>query len=118
MDVQLKTVLFKPPNFISVLLFLKNLKTLCVNDSIHEGPAMRLLQHFIQESAKAALSHRVTVDNRKDYQQHGKLTTYRHVANYLLGTYETYGVIAQAEAETNSFKKPARMTAICYHVLP
>lgn len=74
---------------------------------------MWALPHLIRKSAKEALSDWVTAE-KKNYRQQDKLATYRQVVNYLLETYVTDDVIADAEAEITKFKKPVENFAIQY----
>lgn len=57
MDVLMKTAVFEPSDPISVFSFLDSFKPTCDSNNIHEGTAMWLLLHFIDEPAKAALSY-------------------------------------------------------------
>lgn len=64
---------------------------------------------FYSKTPKAAFSHQVT--DRK-HETEGTLTTYHQVVNYMLETYATDNVIAEAEAGITNFKQPARSTAV------
>lgn len=105
----MKTSLFKPSRPISVLSVLDKLKTACDNNSIHKDAATWLFPHFVTEPAKAALPHRMTADKR-NHQQGDKLTTYCQVINYLLETFATDNIIAEAESDITSFEKPVGTT--------
>lgn len=110
---QMKAALFKRTDPSSVLCFLKNIKTACGSKSFHENAAMWLFPHIIGEPIKAALSNRVT-DDERNRQHNEKPTTYCQVVRYLLETYATDDVIAEAKSEITTFKQPASMTTVWY----
>lgn len=76
MDVQMKTAVFKPLDPISVLSVLEKFKEACDSNSTHWYAAMCFFLYSIWDSVKAALSRRVTSDNKKNHQQEGKFVTY------------------------------------------
>lgn len=76
---------------------------------------MWLFSHSIQEVVKAALSHLMTADNKKNQEQEGKLTKYCEVVNYLLEMCGTDDVIDKAEADIKSHKQPTEWTAGRYY---
>lgn len=73
MVVQLKAILFKPSDPLSVLFFMDSYKAAGDNNIIREGTKMCLSPQFIGEPAKATLSHRLIADKKK-CQQESKLT--------------------------------------------
>lgn len=80
---------------------------------------MKVLQcgyspHFIRWPAKTASLNLMTVENKKEHQQEGKLTTIREVVSYLVKTYGIDDVIAKAKGEIFIFKQHTRMTVIRY----
>lgn len=114
MDVPMKTANFKPSDPISLLPFLQNFKTACNSNGIHEEAAIKLFQHFMKDPAKSALVHSVCDTKEDDPQQDGKLTTHCQVVHYLLTTYATDDLIAEAEADINNFKEPKGISAVRY----
>lgn len=71
-------------------------------------------QHFIKDPAKAALAHRVCAPGGEQHQLEGKLTSYCEIVSYLLETYATGDVTAEAETDITSFEQSENMTAIRY----
>lgn len=62
----------------------------------------------------ASISAVTTSDSRQEQepQQEGKLTKYLEETEYLLETYTTGDLIADAQSKIVSFKDPGRMTIV------
>lgn len=69
MDVQMKVANLKPSDFIALLSFLRNFKTACDGNGIHEGTDMWLFQNLMKDPAKAALPNRVCGSKEDDTHQ-------------------------------------------------
>lgn len=76
MDVETKSTNFKPSDPINMLSLLHNFKTACDRNLIHKGAAMWIFQHFIKDTPKAALAHRVSATKKDVPEQEEQLTTY------------------------------------------
>jgi len=111
MEVQLKSQIFDPMDPITILSFLPAFKTACDSNGIHEGAAMWLFQFFVKKTAKAALSARTTtVSASGGKTKASQLTSYPAVVQFLLRTYATDEVIAEADAEISRYRQPDRMS--------
>lgn len=93
---------------------LHNFKNACGSIGIYEEAAMWQFQNFFKERAKAALIHRVCTTRKDDSQSEGRLTTYCQVVCYLLATYATDNVIAEAKANITSFYQSENKSATRY----
>lgn len=71
MDIQVKSVNFKPLNPISVSCFLHIIATACVRYGSDEGTALWHFQIFRKDRAKASLAHKVCITKEYDSQQKG-----------------------------------------------
>lgn len=74
----------------------------------------QLNKNFLKDPAKAALLHRLGDRDDEAYQMEEKRTTYYHVLNYLLPTYDTDDLIAGVEAEITNFKQPDTVFVVRY----
>jgi len=111
MDVQMKSQIFDPVDPITILSFLPAFKTACDSNGIHEGAAMWLFQYFVKKTTKAAIVARTTAGSTGDGKTPGShLTNYPAVVQFLLKTYATDEVIAEADAEINRYRQPDRMS--------
>lgn len=63
---------------------------------IYVGAAMSLFQHFITDPAKAALAKRVGATENDNSHEERKLPTYCLIVNYLLASYTTENMKAEA----------------------
>lgn len=75
---------------------------------------MWLLQHFMKDPSKAALTHRMCTTENDDPQKEGNMTTYCQVVNHRLVTYATDEIIAEAEAKITNFEQPDYIFAVGY----
>lgn len=83
MDVQMRSVNFKPSEPISMRSFLQNFRSSCDCNGIYRAAGMWLFQHSLKDRTKAALVHRVSATKENVPDRKGKLTTYCQVVNYL-----------------------------------
>lgn len=70
-----------------------------------------MFQHFMKKPAKAGLTHRVSVPEKRNLDQERKLTTCCHVFIYLLQTYATDDFIAKTEADITHSTQSVNMSA-------
>lgn len=62
----MKSTVFKLWDPISILSFLRSIKTAFDSSGIHEEAAICLLQYFMKDPAKAALTYRVCTTESDD----------------------------------------------------
>lgn len=73
---------------------------------------MCLVYYFIRKPAVAALNGRNSLPSSSQARQEGRLTSYCQVDNYLLATYTTDNIIAEAYMDEMNFNYPARHNAV------
>lgn len=69
---------------------------------------------FHEEPSEVARVNHLSATEDEIPQKEGKLTTESQVENYLLATYATGNVIAEAKAEFENIKQSELMSAIRY----
>lgn len=80
----------------------------CVSNGLHDTTAIWIFQHFMIDPAKIALVDSACATTEDAFEQEWKLPTYFQVANYLLATYDTVDVIAEAETNITTFNQLER----------
>lgn len=103
-DVQTMSAVLKSSDPFYILSFSHNFMLACDWNKIQEGAAIWLFQHLMKDPFKAAPTHRLCTSVNEDLHEEEKQTTYCQVVTYLLATYATDHVIAEAEAEITDFK--------------
>lgn len=91
-------------------MFLSNLITTWHGNNIHKHIAIWFVPYTILEPVKVALSQRLTAD-KKNRLEEGKLATYYQMANGLLETNATDGLVTERGSSITEFKKPIRISA-------
>lgn len=71
-------------------------------------------QHFMNDSAQAALGHRACASEIYDIQKEERLTLCCVMRNYVLFTYAPDSVISEANAEMINIKQPERRSAVIF----
>lgn len=115
LKVQMEFKRFKPSDPISILGYLHAFKAACDALGIHEGAAMWLLKAYMEEPARSSLSMRLS-HPKTGKAGKGKLTSYSSAVNYLLQTYASDDVIAEAEADLRHFTQTRNITPQEYAV--
>lgn len=93
----------------------RNSKTACDCNCINGREAIRLLNHFIEDSAPPSVAYRVFGADEDDSHQEEKLTNYFHAASVkqaTCGTDEIFGT--EAEADTTDFTQQEETSAVLY----
>ena len=112
MKVQLGQKQFDPADPVSILSYLSTFKTACDSIGVHEGAAVWLFSAYMKEPAKAALTMRIESNVKKSKPSKGQLRTYSEIVNYLLKTYASDDVIAEAEEGLRHFVQAPGMTEL------
>lgn len=81
-------------------------KTACETNGIHEGTKMGLFTLFMKQTTGTALDARTCLSRSSCARQEGNLTSYCEAVNYLLPTYLTDDIIAEADMDVINFKQP------------
>lgn len=105
---------FEPSDSISILSYIYNVKRACDFNGLYAGAARRLYQHFLMDTAKAALASRIGAIEKGNPYKEGEMTTYSQVVNYLLVTFATNDVRAEAETKITNEKQSEHMSAVKY----
>lgn len=71
-----------------------------------------ILSHYLKEQAETALQHRTQVALSSHVHQEGYFTFYCQAVSYLLKTYSTDDVVAEAGASTTSFRQKEGVSAM------
>ena len=115
MSLQMKGVTFSGDHPIAVLNFLSRFTAACNQNSVHEGAALWCFQFFMTGTAMAKVQTRIVGESRvADARGDEVLSSYPEVVNYLLRTYATNEVIAEAYAEVTNFLQSSRMSETEY----
>lgn len=69
---------------------------------------------FMKKLSRAAPNEIICLYSSTWERQEGKLTSYSEVVNYLLATYASDKIIADASMNTMNFKQPAKQSALEY----
>lgn len=109
MDVQMRSANLNLCDPISASAIHHTFKTARDSNGIHERAVMWLLRYFMRDQIKSALAHRVCATKEDDPQKERKLMTYCKVVSYLIATYASDDVMANAEADITNFKQPEGM---------
>lgn len=75
---------------------------------------MQLLHFFMKKTARAKLKARPSMSSSSCSSQHRNLKSYCEVVNYLLVTYATDNIIANAYMDVTNFKQPPGQSAAKY----
>lgn len=70
--------------------------------------------NFLNEVAKTALSYRMSTTENSNPHEIDELPTHCLVVNYLLKTYGTNNVFAEAEADIINYKQLGEMSEVHY----
>lgn len=84
---------------ISILSILPALEMACNTNETQEVTAMWLFHIFMKKPVKAALNACTCLSSSSQAHKEGGLTSYCHVVKYLLATYGTDDIIAEAEMD-------------------
>jgi len=125
MNVQLQSQKFDGTDPVTVINFLDAFQTACDTNGIHEGAAMWLFQFFLKNPAQATVKARLAADSpRKKKHRIGsssrrhlsneteKLCSYVEVVQFLLLTYATDEVIAEAMNDLQAFQQSPSTGAV------
>ena len=111
----MKTHTFSGQDPIAVLGFLARFKMACDHNGITEGAAVWCFQFYLTGQAHALLQSRLNGNTMAvDVEQRELLETYPEVVNFLLRTYATDEVIAEAVGDVTSFRQSSNMTEEVY----
>ena len=111
LEVQMKNRTFDGNDQITVLGFLAKFRDACDINHLSEGVAMWCFQFFLSGQAEALLQSRLAGGSMAvDVEQEDLLRTYPQVVNFLLRTYATDEIIAEAYSDVMSFKQTSAMT--------
>ena len=115
MSLQMKGASFSGDDPITVLRFLSRFRGACDQNGLHEGAALWCFQFFLTGSALARVQSRLlgesgAVDGHRDEV----LSSYPEVVNYLLRTYATDEIIAEAYSEVTNYIQSTGMSEMEY----
>ena len=116
MDIQLRGINFNGSDPVSIINFLSTFQTACNTNGVHEGAAMWIFQFFLKDAAKALVKSRTTATKKKRRKSSSadRLTSYSEVVHFLLKTYATDEVLAEAYADVQNYAQPSGMSEIDY----
>ena len=129
MTYQLKSMNFDGSRPIAILNFLAEFRRSCDTNRVHEGAAFHLFSNFIRGTAIEDLRHNLTGPGHNEISGDGsdvegdveaapsvlgRLTSYCEVVQYLLFTYATDDVIAEAHSDLQSFKQAPNVNPVAY----
>ena len=115
MALQMKGVTFSGDDPIAVLNFLSRFTAACNQNGMHEGAALWCFQFFMTGTALAKVQTRIVGESgAADARRDEVLSSYPEVVNYLLRTYATNEVMAEAYADVTNFLQSSGMSETEY----
>ena len=115
LDVQMKSHTFSGQDPIAILGFLARFKRVCDHNGVSQGAAVWCFQFYLTGQAHALLQSRLIGNTMAvDSEQRDMLESYEEVFNFLLRTYATDEIIAEAYTKVVSFRQSSNMTEESY----
>lgn len=114
MDVLVESDIFEPLVSMSIIAFLRNFKTACDGNGIHEAAVICLFLHFMKEPARAAFSYWMNDTEDKTTSKEGVSIIHCKIVRYLLEFFATEDSIAEAEADIVGCEQRKNVSAVHY----
>lgn len=111
MSLQMKGASLSGDDLIMVLRFLSRFRGAYDQKILHEGAALWFFQFFLTGSALARVQSRLSGESGAvDEHRDELLSSYPEVVNYMLRTYATDDIIAEAYSEVTTYIQNSRMS--------